>query len=98
MVVTDVDVVDDFVVVVVTDVDVVDEVDDFVVVVVTGANVVVVDGVTAVCTIAVTVDFDGAGGVTPLGRKAIVTRRYCENLIVLGSVVTVGFFWASEDQ
>ena len=92
MVVTDVDEVDDFVVVVVTDVD------DFAVVVVAGANVVVVDGVTAVCTIAVTVDLDGAGGVTPLGRKAMVTRRYWENLIVLGSVVTVGFFWASDDQ
>ena len=80
------------------DVVVVDAPDDFTVVVVAGATVVVVDGVTAVWTIAVTVDLEGGAGVTPLGRKAMVTRMYCENLIVLGSVVTVGFVWASEDQ
>ena len=67
----------------------------FSVVVVSGTVVVVVVvGVTAVFTIASTVTFEGGGGVTPLGKKAIVTRRYCENLIVLGSVVIVGVFCA----
>ena len=41
-----------------------------------GVVVVVVVGVTAVFTIASTVTLGGEGGVTPLGKKAMVTRRY----------------------
>jgi hypothetical protein len=45
-----------------------------------------------------TVVWDGAAGVTPLGSKASVTRRYCANLIEPGFVVIVGFTWESEVQ
>src|SRR5665213_3441855 len=66
----------------------------FVVVVVVGAipAVVVVVGVIAEANIASTVVADGGVGVTPVGSKAIVTRRSLTNLIVAGLVVSVGVF------
>ena len=58
-----------------------------------GTVVVVVAG--ALCasrTIAFTLTWAGALGVTPEGSNAIVTRRNWVNLIDEGLVVTVGFF------
>ena len=65
------------------------------VVVVVPAMVVVVVAVPAVVVVVFTLEmidadisftvvWDGAAGVTPLGSKAIVTRRYWANLMVLG--------------
>jgi hypothetical protein len=69
-----------------------------VVVVVTGSVVVVVAADEPADTIASTVVVLGAVGVTPVGSKAIVIRMYSLNLILVGSVVRVGFFWEIEDQ
>jgi len=55
------------------------------------AVVVVVVGVVAASTISSTVFGAGGFGVTPVGSKAIVTRRFFVNLIEAGSVVSVGF-------
>jgi hypothetical protein len=70
------------------------------VVVVVGAMkaVVVVVGVAASLTISSTDVADGGLGVTPAGSKAITTRMYSLNLIVVELVVTIGFFWLSDDQ
>ena len=62
-----------------------------VVVGVNAAVVVVVEDVVEASTIASTVAVAGGFGVTPVGSKAIVTRRFFVNLIEAGSVVSVGF-------
>jgi hypothetical protein len=61
------------------------------------ATVVVVD-VMAAANMASTVVVVGAEGVTPVGSKAIVTRRSLTNLTLAGFVVIVGFFWANVVQ
>lgn len=71
-----------------------------VVVVVTAPTVVVVVFTLAMIEedIAFTVVCDGGAGVTPLGSKAKVTRRYCANLIEPGLVVMTGLVWESDVQ
>ena len=49
-------------------------------------------------TIASTVALDGGWGVTPLGSKAMVMRRYWLNLIVAGLVVIFGLVWPNDVQ
>jgi hypothetical protein len=71
-----------------------------VVVVVAGTVVVVVAVALEMINadISSTVVCDGGAGVTPLGSKAKVTRRYCPNLIEPGLVVMVGVVCESELQ
>jgi hypothetical protein len=74
----------------VVDVEEVVDVDDVVAAVVV---VVPVDEAALSTVIAFTDVWLGASTEAPLGTKAMVTRRNCENLMDDGSVVIVGFAW-----